>query len=332
MARRNNRYWVLIPLLWLAGMLSGCVSRFAATRISVVDEETGQAVLGANVNCRYSCINYDPWSGPKANSYWYRKTGRDNVVWIFGHGSAPSVYASVNAPPGDYYNGHGDEASFWKISFILPLPIWLPPVRTLRVGVLKKLNPIPMYAGNIAAPSQYNYPKVKSRSTNWIEVTAYDCVVGDWCAPYGRGLTNDLVFRYKYAHFGSSTNRWGQPVEYYRVERTLSFANPDDGFQFVTEDGDFTGRPRDLVAPTDGYHPEHTSFYGETPDQGWRVSNDTHVEFYFRVRTARDDKGSLTHGLYGRMSGRYSGYLGLQMNYILNPTPLDRNLEFGRKL
>ena len=330
--RINHRLWLLLAPIWLAGMLAGCISRFAVTRISVVDEETGGPVLGANVNCSYECMNFDVMSGPKANTYYYRRTGDDNVLWIFGHGNAPSVHASVNTPPGNYYCGHGDQASFWKISYLIPLPIWLPPMRTLRVGVLKKMNPIPMYTGFIASPTRFNYPKVKNGTSNWIEGIAYDCVVGDWCAPYGRGQTTDLVFRYQYDYFGSSTNQWGNPVEYYRVERKLSFTNPDDGFQIAHRDNNISGRPDDLTAPTEGYNSEHVSFYGEIPGRGWCVSDDTHVEFYFRVRMVRDANGRLSGGHYGRMSGTYSGYLGLQMDYIMNPNPLDTNLECGGKL
>ncbi|MCC7300929.1 MAG: hypothetical protein IT583_07605 [Verrucomicrobia bacterium] len=320
---------LLLATIWLVGMLSGCISRFAATRISVVDEETGNPVSGASVNCSYACINFDPWSGPKANTYWYRKTGDDNMLWIFGHGNAPSVNAWIDTPPDGYYRGHAADKSFWAISFFCPIPIWLPPVQNLRVGVLKKLNPIPMYSGSVVAPYYFDYPKAIERRSNWTETVAYDCVAGDWCAPYGQGRINDLVFTYRFDYSGNGTNQWGNPVTYYRLERKLTFSNPDDGFQPVSRDNNIVGRPTDLVAPTEGYLPEHTSYYGETLDHGWRVSDDTHVQFYFRIRTTRDANGKLIGGHYGRISGRYSGYLGLKMEYILNPTPLDTNLEFN---
>jgi len=327
----NHRFWALGGAICLAGIISGCISRFAVTRISVIDEETGKPVSGASVNCSYSCINFDIMSGPKANTSWYRKTGSDNVLWILGHGNAPSVYARVNTPPENFYRGHGGQASFWKISYLLPLPIWLPPVRNLRVGVLKKLNPIPMYSGSVVAPYYFDYPKAIEKRSNWTETVAYDCIAGDWCTPYGQGRTNDLVFTYRYDYFGNGTNRWGNPVTYYRLERKLTFSNPDDGFQPVLHDNNIGRRPNDLVAPTEGYLPEHISYYGESIDHGWRVSDDTHAHFYFRIRTTRDANGKLLGGHYGQISGRYSGYLGLQMGYILNPNPLDTNLEFNGK-
>lgn len=322
-------FWVLIAVMWLAGILSGCISRFAVTRISVIDEETGKPVSGASVNCSYSCINFDIVSGPKANTSWYRNTGNDNVLWIWGHGNAPSVNAWIDTPPKGYYRGRSAENSFWGISFFCPIPIWLPPFHNLRVGVLKQLNPIPMYSGSVVAPYYFDYPKAIEKRSNWTEKVSYDCIVGDWCAPYGQGQTNDLVFTYRYDYFGNGTNQWGNPVTYYRLERKLTFSNPDDGFQPFSRENITGGRPSDLLAPSEGYLPESTSYYGESIDHGWQVSDDTHAQFYFRIRTKRDANGNLSGGNYGEISGRYSGYLGLQMGYILNPNPLDPNLEFN---
>lgn len=326
---KKPRFWALIAVMWLAGILSGCISRFAVTRISVIDEETGEPVSGASVNCSYSCINFDFMSGPKANTSWYRNTGTDNVLWIWGHGNAPTVNAWIDTPPKDYYRGRGAENSFWGISFFCPIPIWLPPFHNLRVGVLKQLNPIPMYSGSVVAPDYFDYPKAIEKRSNWTETIAYDCVAGDWCAPYGQGWTNDLVFTYKYDYYGSATNQWGNPVIYYRLERKLTFSNPDDGFQPISRENISRGRPNDLLAPSEGYLPESSSYYGESIDRGWQVSDDTHAQYYFRIRTKRDANGNLSSGHYGKISGRYSGYLGLQMKYILNPNPLDPNLEFN---
>lgn len=172
---RTYRLWLLLASSLLVDVSSGCISRFAATRICVVDEETGEPVRGAIVGCSYDCINYAPWSGPKANAYCYRKTGDDNVLWILGHGSAPSVHGGIDTPPDNYYPGHGDQATFWKISYFLPLPIWLPPMRTLRVGVLKKLYPIPMYTGDIVSPSRFNYPDIKMKTGNYLVSIMGEC-------------------------------------------------------------------------------------------------------------------------------------------------------------
>ena len=326
---KKPRFWLLMAAIWLMGILSGCISRFAVTRISVIDEETDKPVTGATVNCSYSRINFDIMSGPKANTSSYRQTGNDNVLWIWGHGNAPSVTAWIDTPPKGYYRGRGANNSFWGISYLCPIPIWLPPFHNLRVGVRKQLHPISMYSGNVVAPYFFDYPKVIEKRNSWTETIAYDCVAGDWCAPYGQGRTKDLVFTYRYDYYGNATNKWGRPVTYYRLERKLTFSTLGDGFQPIYSKTTADGRPSDLLAPSEGYLPESTSYYGESIDHGWQVSDDTHAQFYFRIRAKRDANGNLIGGHYGKLYGQYSGYLGLQMRYILNPNPLDPNLEFN---
>ena len=188
-----------------------------------------------------------------------------------------------------------------------------------------------MYSGSVVAPYFFNYPKAIEKTSNWIETIAYDCVAGGWCAPYGHGRNRDLVFTYRYDYWGNGIDEWGTPVTYYRLERNLTFSNPDDGLQPASHGGNTGGCPNNIIAPVDGYMTAHTSCYGKTLDQGWQVSGDTHADFYFRIRTTRDENRNLSGGFYGRLWGRYSGHLGLQMDYILNPTPLDTNLEFNGK-
>ena len=60
--------------------------------------------------------------------------------------------------------------------------------------------------------------------------------------------------------------------------------------------------------------------------------------YCFRIRSKYDDKGKLVEAYYGKIYGdfKFSGHLrsgfdGVEFYYYLNPTSLDRNLEWDMK-
>lgn len=314
-----------IFLLWFVGCIASCTSRFAITRVCVIDKDSGAPVAGGSVNCSYQCIS-EYFGGPKSKIHCYKKVGNDGVLWILGQGNAPTVSAWLDSAPKGYYKGNGAHKKFWTISYLCPLPICLPPIQTLRVEALRKQNPISLYEWHFNDPGFLQWEKRNWQPQNLVESFAFDCFVGDWCAPHGKGLTNDLVCTYTYVSSGSGTNRCGNPETYYRKERKLTFSNPNDGVQPIPGGENNDGRPNWLIAPVTGYIPEHTSFCENSHDRGWQVSK-TSDSFYFRVRTTCAKDGTITGGHYGKMSGRYSVYLGMSLDYILNPNLLDTNLE-----
>ena len=66
------------------------------------------------------------------------------------------------------------------------------------------------------------------------------------------------------------------------------------------------------------------------------ASNIEKQKFYFRVRTIEKD-GKLVSAFYGKLSAGLEMLIPNQqevrivLNYFLNPTPLDRNMEFDLK-
>ena len=60
--------------------------------------------------------------------------------------------------------------------------------------------------------------------------------------------------------------------------------------------------------------------------------------YQFRIRTLYDEKGNLKEAYYGKIYGDFKiegdekkGLIGISFLYYLNPTPLDRNLEWDMK-
>ena len=58
----------------------------------------------------------------------------------------------------------------------------------------------------------------------------FDLIVGDWVAPYGKGVTADFVFQFDRAPERTITNRYG-PSKLFDNKLTISFSNDGDGIQ-----------------------------------------------------------------------------------------------------
>ena len=169
-------------------------------------------------------------------------------------------------------------------------------------SVLKTISkPIPMYAKSITY--------IKFPAFN--KPIGYDLMVGDWVAPYGKGVTSDFLFTEN--HVDAKTG----------YAFAVSFPHNGDGIQEFDAPALLQNAPMgqsDLAslheAPPDGYQSQFVQTKG--PDQN--------RNYYFRVRTKLDENGNVVSTHYGKIYGDF-----MQFRYYLNPTPNDRNIEFDPK-
>ena len=203
---------------------------------------------------------------------------------------------------------------------------WQPWNQT-NVALMRKIeNPIPMYARilNVKVPAQG-------------KACGYDLKEGDWVSPWGKGLVPDLVFTVKYDY----TN-----FNHYDLSMKLGFSNPLDGIQPANPPeeyahGEFIWHRQ---APESGYLPSFeqekglpSKLYQIPSAPGIRHLEDVgKLKCYFRVRTVEKD-GRIVSALYGKLAAGFEMGISSQrevkvvLNYYLNPTPLDRNMEFDLK-
>ena len=185
--------------------------------------------------------------------------------------------------------------------------------------VLKQIrDPIPMFAKGLRDTKfpAYNVPLF------------YDLVKGDWLPPYGRGETVDFIFRLDCV-FGEMRR---DNIHMYKSTFTLNFQNDGDGIQEVTQwPGSALRLPR--YAPADGYERKWV-------EKGYRNENGSSgaqsKDYFFRVRTKKDDSGRIVSALYGKIQNSLHAEVvisgsWLRLTYYLNPTPNDRNMEFDPK-
>jgi hypothetical protein len=163
--------------------------------------------------------------------------------------------------------------------------------------LLKNIGkPIAMYAKQI---DSIKFPEFN-------KAIGYDLTVGDWVAPYGKGVNTDFLFTENHADAKSG------------YTFTVSFPNPEDGIQGFTRDWSLgvSGLLSSHEAPIDGYQPKYEQTQMPNPN---RI-------YYFRVRTKVDDRGNIVSAHYGKIYGDF-----MQFRYYLNPTLNDRNIEFDPK-
>lgn len=82
-----------------------------------------------------------------------------------------------------------------------------------------------------------------------------------------------------------------------------------------------------------GYQPILTTHFARKPGSGFEKSASEEQNYFFRVRTVERD-GRIVSALYGKIKGGLplapsnSKTCKIKLTYYLNPTSLDRNLEW----
>lgn len=264
-------------------------------------------------------------------------TGKDGICVLTGNGSAPSVGIGIRTTA-SYYGAGGNGVRFTNSSF----GRWQPWNPTVKVVLQKVGTQVPMFA---KMASDIKIPKEG-------QPVGYDLMSGDWVAPFGKGKTADMIFEYNRAPTKTLTNWWGtspRPFQTYDNRLTIRFANDGDGIQFAAATGHGLRLPR--MAPADGYQPlltkrlaleeiKDSADTGEkSPYQAPKTKTysdfRTDANYFFRVRTLKDEQGNITNALYGKIYGEFklawfpSESIGF--TYYLNPVPNDRNMEFNTR-
>lgn len=182
---------------------------------------------------------------------------------------------------------------------------WHPWNPTFDVVLKKIKSPIQMYVKslNIGVPE-------------FGRLLGLDIEKGDWVAPYGKGVSSDLLF------YPELSQRSPDDFDY---TLTLTFPNKGDGikvFEGSTRNGG-SQLKSGYEAPLGGYLSEWRQFRKRRPEIGETNNIDQNRIYYFRVRTKLDEHGNIISALYGKIYGDF-----FQFTYYLNPTPNDRNIEF----
>jgi hypothetical protein len=204
---------------------------------------------------------------------------------------------------------------------------WQPWGQTNVLVVRRIVNPIPMYAQRLPG-GDWTVP------ANGVP-GGFDLMMSDWTPPHGKGAVADFIFRADWRNNGRNAS------QHLRFEATLSlaFSNEGDGIQEIhipyhaPPRGSVYRMPR--LAPEENYLP-WLSWKQSRTDTECSPEPAEDLNYFFRVRTRRDEGGKIASALYGKIQGPIQFGVNdqgacIMMTYYLNPAPNDRNTEFDPK-
>lgn len=274
-----------------------------------VTDESGQPVANAQVKIHFMDKGYEIPA---------MAVGMTDIAGKFTGEGYSAIVLEADVRKDGYYLSGTPTITFKAITNGMWYP-WDP----ITQATLRKIeDPIPMYAKVV-------YSKIPEMG----KPCGYDLEIGDWVAPYGKGTTSDFIF--------TCTNHSAPDFDFDGTA-ILTFANPLDGIQ-AADLRQFTNTafrwPR--RAPETDYQTSLTSRYARSEHgNGQSVMtfnpDGRSQAYFFRVRTAEQD-GKIVGALYGKVIGGLEIYpkanqaCVLRFRYYLNPTSLDRNMEFDLK-
>ena len=303
----------------------------------VVDGWTGEPLK--NVLVRGGFDNHWGWlavKGAPLPNESFARTDVNGFCRLRGRTNIGEAGVSVReAPPGFYRPRYGEGWSFRRKNL---LGIWQPDNLVATIRLQRVEHPIPLFVKRVAKVTRGVFtadifPKGE-------DTLRYDLLMGDWLPPVGTGRVADVTFtRHPREDLGEGVNGADVRGPSYRDSMTVRF--PGEGNGLVESNPSPNLRLRIRTAPEDGYLPEYLCWKGRDKTLEHVGSYDENRCFCFRIRTRRDDRGRIVGAYYGKIYGditfvyqfrpEFVPVASVCMSYYLNPTPLDRNLEWNRK-
>ncbi len=220
------------------------------------------------------------------------------------------------------------------------LGTWQPDNLVVTLKLQRVVNPIPLYAKMVGRLMGGFYSRdLFSKGTNTV---SYDFMSGDWLPPAGTGVVSDVVFkRLPRESFGIVEFPSGTKGETYRDHMVATFTGEGNGL--VEERVQWGLGLKIRTAQKEGFKSEWRCWNGCDRQANTDTNFDKNRCFSFRIRTKRNEKGEIVEAYYGKIYGDLAFGWGMaedgvthipvaepRFSYYLNPTSLDRNLEWNK--
>lgn len=280
--------------------------------LRVIDED-GNPVSDASATVNFK-------AGTEGNS----KTERTDSDGLATMSASSTRFIEYGAGKEGYYPTWY-EKSYTKFEGMTGFREWQPWNEILTLVLKKIKNPRALYIGNNKGGSSVGVPiPIPSLGKEY----SYDLIAKDWVVPHGLGTRRDFIFKIVDNHEGKVVK--GRASDY---TFSLTFPNEGDGIQQYDAPPLFGSRLRlPHEAPEGGYQSELIQRKARTDTQF--IYNDFPEDrnYFFRVRTVKDDKGNIESALYGKIYGNLKfSRSKITMLYYLNPDSNNRNLESDYK-
>ena len=305
----------------------------AKVGVFVVDDRTGEPMKDVSVTGSFRMDN--GWLAFKGGE----PPNRDSAVTdvngrcrLRGRTNCGRMGVWARNPPSGYYaprRGWGRRFSEKNL-----LGIWQPDNLVATIRLQRVERPIPLFVKACKLDVKREIADVNGGRF------ALDLMSGDWLPPFGEGKVADIEFaRLPHEDLGSGMNDSDVRGTSFRDSMAVRF--PGEGNGLVESNPAPNLRLRIRTAPEDGYRPDYLCWTGRNRKLEYVGSYDENRCFCFRIRTRRDDRGRIVGAYYGKIYGditfvyqfrpEFVPVASVCMSYYLNPTPLDRNLEWDRK-
>ena len=243
------------------------------------------------------------------------------------------------APTGYYKPYHGSGIVKYESRSLFG--VWQPDNVVVTLALQRVEHPIPLYVNRVILDG-------RRESVGGFDgtnaVLRFDFLANDWLPPEGKGKQADIIIRKSYALRDRVKDGKYYTQIFYDFTNEIEFPGEGNGYVEETIAGRNCGI-RIRVAPETGYVSRKTLRFGRRrkktevkgvwPDE-YADSNDDRC-YSFRIRSRFDENGNLTEAYYGKIYGDFrfrgtdKGFHGASFLYYLNPTSLDRNLEWDMK-
>ena len=322
----------VIVLLMLPVVIYADNIKFLAV---VIDDVTQEPISGVCVGAGFTTDNGPIWEG--RFKYEHKKffSNKNGVCEISGSSNCGTAGCYVKNPPAEYYKTQCGVPMRYKKKNLFG--VWQPDNLVVTLRLQRVEHPIPLFVKQLFSRGS------DSVGSNYFDIAKgqmkFDLVKGDWLPPIGKGKYPDICFtRLEREDLGMGTNFNGRTSLAYRDAMTIEFLGDGNGLIEIPSGQSYGIKIR--TAPLDGYKAGYLVTKGKDKNVKYFTSSNPDRNFAFRIRTKMDADGKIVSAYYGKIYGdivikKPYGVEELvaapSFMYYLNPTPLDRNLEWDMK-
>ena len=314
--------------------------------VMVVDDDTDLPVKGVRVTGYFTVdIGARAWTESSVPNKASAVTDKNGRCKVSGKTNCGRAGCWVENPPAGYYcpsRGWGHTYSEKNL-----LGVWQPDNLVATIRLQRVERPIPLMVKSVEWRNRESGLR-GLQGTN--AVMRFDMMRGDWLPPYGKGEIADVTIASKVTVTGTGKSRKPYPefgwetMNFYELRGEVAFSGSDgiseravkpaDGLKIRCVREDPAGR---RVARVSGVRQVFERKGGDWYADGFSDKN-TDRAYAFRIRSRRNENGELVEAYYGKIYGDFefegndrSGLVSVKFLYYLNPTPLDRNLEWDMR-
>lgn len=317
----------------------------AKINVSVVDDATENPIEGVRVTGYFTVdIGGRAWTESSVPNKMSALTDKSGTCGLAGKTNCGKVGCWIENPPSGYYC----PAKGWGHTYLKRdiFGVWQPDNLVATIRLQRVEHPIPLFVKRVELRDNKNGIGGLDGTNS---VLRFDLMKGEWLPPYGNGEVADLLIDSKLTitdrerKFRYATKKV-EDVLFYELSNAIDFGGQDD-FVRQLDAGKMAGIK---IREAAEFNPGNRVIRAMGMRKVIAKNKNWHCEYYsdkdadrcytFRIRTRRNDEGKLVEAYYGKIYGDFEfegddkkGLIGVKFLYYLNPTSLDRNLEWDMK-